>query len=52
MDTAEKNPDCQFTVLCGHSHGEGVAEMAPNLVVRTQGAEYGQPDFVMLDFPG
>jgi predicted phosphohydrolase len=48
LATAAKNPDCRFTVLCGHTHGQGMAEMAPNLIVHTQGAEYGSPDFVLI----
>ena len=49
---AAAHPATRFTVLCGHTHGGGMAEMAPNLVVHTQGAEYGQPDFVLLDVNG
>jgi 3',5'-cyclic AMP phosphodiesterase CpdA len=33
----------QMTVLCGHTHGDGVAEILPNLRVITGGAAYGQP---------
>ena len=28
-------------MLCGHTHGEGHVEMAPNLVVHTAAADYG-----------
>lgn len=42
---AGENPNTEFAVLCGHTHGEGVARIRPNLVVHTQGAEYGDPDF-------
>jgi predicted phosphohydrolase len=45
---AEEYPDSEFTVLCGHTHGDGVARILPNLVVHTQGAEYGQPGFKMV----
>lgn len=40
---ASSRPERQFEVLCGHTHGEGVARILPNLVVRTGGAEYGEP---------
>ncbi|MBU2501044.1 metallophosphoesterase [bacterium] len=46
--TAAAYPECRFTVLCGHTHGEGTARLAPNLVVHTQGAEYGFPEFRLL----
>lgn len=35
--------DKRMTVLCGHSHGGGVAKIRPNLEARTAEAEYGQP---------
>jgi predicted phosphohydrolase len=36
-------PDKRMTVLCGHSHGGGVARILPNLEARTAEAEYGRP---------
>jgi 3',5'-cyclic AMP phosphodiesterase CpdA len=36
-------PERKITVLCGHTHGQGVAEILPNLKVMTGGAEYGEP---------
>jgi hypothetical protein len=36
-------PDREALVLCGHTHGEGVARVLPNLEVRTGGARYGAP---------
>ena len=36
-------PNCNLTVLCGHTHGQGEVEMLPNLRVKTGGAEYGKP---------
>lgn len=36
-------PDQEMLVLCGHSHGEGSAEILPNLKVLTGGAEYKKP---------
>ena len=32
-----------MTVLCGHTHGEGQAQILPNLKVLTGGAKYGEP---------
>ena len=32
------------TVLCGHTHHEGVAKMSDNLIVHTGAAAYGKPD--------
>lgn len=40
---AEGRPDKRIEVLCGHTHGEGVATISDNLVVRTGGADYGRP---------
>jgi 3',5'-cyclic AMP phosphodiesterase CpdA len=37
------HPECQLTVLCGHTHSEGETTILPNLLVKTGGAEYGQP---------
>ena len=42
-EAMEARPDRRMTVLCGHTHGEGTAEILPNLVVHTGGAEYGKP---------
>lgn len=36
-------PQCNLTVLCGHTHGQGEATILPNLHVKTGGAKYGQP---------
>lgn len=40
---ALEHPDSVITVLCGHTHGAGVATVLPNLTVITGGAEYGAP---------
>jgi predicted MPP superfamily phosphohydrolase len=40
---AEKHPEKQIAVYCGHTHGGGVAQIRPNLVVHTGAAEYGKP---------
>jgi 3',5'-cyclic AMP phosphodiesterase CpdA len=39
----QARPDRDLTVLCGHTHGRGYAEILPNLRVWTGGAEYGKP---------
>jgi 3',5'-cyclic AMP phosphodiesterase CpdA len=41
--TMQRYPRCHLTVLCGHTHGAGVAQILDNLVVKTGGAEYGAP---------
>jgi hypothetical protein len=40
----EKHPDRQLTVLCGHTHSGGVAQILPNLEVYTSQATYGSPE--------
>jgi 3',5'-cyclic AMP phosphodiesterase CpdA len=42
-DAMEARLDRRMTVLCGHTHGEGFAQILPNLVARTGGARYGDP---------
>jgi predicted phosphohydrolase len=46
---ARAHPDVRFTVLCGHTHGEGKALIEPNLEVTTRAATYSKPDFVVLE---
>ena len=48
-EAAVDHPSCQFTVLCGHTHGSGQARILPNLMTYTRGARYGSPDFLLLD---
>ncbi len=36
-------PERRMTVLCGHTHGGGAAQILPNLLVLTGAAEYGEP---------
>jgi Icc protein len=44
-------PDRQLTVLCGHTHGAGEAQPAPNIRVFTAAAEYGRPEIAgVFDF--
>ncbi|MEM9587739.1 MAG: metallophosphoesterase [Planctomycetota bacterium] len=40
---AESRPHCYVTVLCGHTHHEGVACVDRNLIVHTGAAQYGRP---------
>jgi Icc-related predicted phosphoesterase len=39
-------PKNSMLVLCGHTHSPGVAQILPNLEVRTGGAVYGEPALV------
>jgi len=40
---AADHPDCEFTVLCGHSHSAAQYQPLPNLVVHCGAAQYGAP---------
>ncbi len=42
-DAARAFPERVLRVLCGHTHGEGRAQILPNLKVMTGAAEYGEP---------
>lgn len=41
---AEKNPNIEFMVLCGHSHSEGIYQPLCNLLVKTGKAKYYHPE--------
>lgn len=41
-------PDRKMTVLCGHTHGGGVTQILPNLIVHTAPAVYGKPAIARL----
>jgi Icc-related predicted phosphoesterase len=43
VDLMDGRPDRHLTVLCGHTHSSGFAQIRPNLAVRTGVAEYGAP---------
>jgi 3',5'-cyclic AMP phosphodiesterase CpdA len=43
VEAMTAGPDRKMTVLCGHTHGSGEAQILPNLCVQTGGAKYGQP---------
>lgn len=42
-DAAEKHPETQFIVLCGHTHWPADVSVLPNLRVLAAAAEYGCP---------
>jgi len=42
-EVMQEQQKCQLTVLCGHTHHAGVAQILPNLRVLTGSAEYGAP---------
>ena len=44
LNAAQARDQLRFTVLCGHGHHAGVADIAANLTVFTGAAEYGKPD--------
>jgi 3',5'-cyclic AMP phosphodiesterase CpdA len=44
VEAATARPDRNLTVLCGHTHGAGRAQILPNLEVLTGAAEYGAPE--------
>jgi len=44
MQFSQQRPECELTVLCGHTHHAGVARLAANLIVYTGAASYGSPD--------
>lgn len=37
------HPKHQLTILCGHTHSDGTAQILPNLIVHTGEATYGAP---------
>jgi hypothetical protein len=43
VEVMRARPDRTMTVLCGHTHSPGNAQILPNLKVRTGGATYGSP---------
>ena len=43
LEVMDQHPECELLVLCGHTHGEGFAQMRRNVFVKTGGAVYGMP---------
>ncbi|MBU4031554.1 MAG: metallophosphoesterase [Candidatus Thermoplasmatota archaeon] len=44
MEVMESRPESNLTVLCGHTHSPGRAQIRDNLLVIAGGAEYGRPE--------
>ena len=44
IEVMKMHRDCHLTVLCGHTHSDGVVEVLPNLLVYTGKAQYGKPE--------
>jgi Icc protein len=44
LGAMRSHPDRRMTVLCGHTHGGGRADILPNLTVLTGAATYGEPE--------
>jgi 3',5'-cyclic-AMP phosphodiesterase len=52
VSVMDRNPEVHLTVLCGHTHSPGVAQVRPNILVKTAAAEYGRPRIQeILDIP-
>jgi predicted phosphodiesterase len=49
LEAAAENPTRDIVVLCGHTHGRAEARPLPNLCARARDAEYGRPDFELID---
>jgi Icc-related predicted phosphoesterase len=43
LEVLDHYPGRHLTVLCGHTHSRGQAQIRPNLLVQTGIAEYGRP---------
>jgi predicted phosphohydrolase len=43
MDASKAFPQCNFTVMCGHTHGKWDGQITPNLTVHVGAADYGSP---------
>jgi 3',5'-cyclic AMP phosphodiesterase CpdA len=48
LEIMHQHPHRRATVLCGHTHHGGRAEILPNLLVLTGNAEYGNPQIQQL----
>jgi 3',5'-cyclic AMP phosphodiesterase CpdA len=44
VEAMAEHRECEMTVLCGHTHSPGEAQVLPNLLVLSGGAEYGRPE--------
>jgi hypothetical protein len=53
LDVASRHAATGFLVLCGHTHSPGRYAPAPNVVVHTAGASYGDPTIqAFVEFDG
>lgn len=43
VEVMDRHPNCNLEVLCGHTHGAGIAQIRPNVIVKTGGAVYRHP---------
>ena len=43
VEVMDRHPENDLRVFCGHTHGAGVTQPRPNIVVKTGGAIYGAP---------
>lgn len=44
LEVAKQNPECKFTVMCGHSHGKAEFAPLPNVMSYTGEARYRRPN--------
>jgi 3',5'-cyclic AMP phosphodiesterase CpdA len=51
VEAARAEPSTGIDVLSGHTHSDAEARILPNLAVHTQGADYGDPRFRVLEVP-
>ncbi|NIO00741.1 MAG: phosphoesterase [Candidatus Latescibacteria bacterium] len=49
IESVSAKPSCKVTVLCGHTHGSGTAQILPNLIAYTAEADYGRADFKVFE---
>lgn len=43
IEVMDQYPECKLQVLCGHTHGEAMVQIRPNITAVTGGAQYGRP---------
>ena len=47
-DLSQSRPQCNYSVLCGHTHHSGIANLEANLTVYTGSACYSKPEIVAI----
>lgn len=50
VQAAQKNPEIEFLVLCGHTHSKAIYQPINNLIVETGKAEYKHPEIQKIIF--